>query len=118
VLDNNAFVFATHFNDDIKLQQIGNCAPVIISSQISLLNNHHIKLFPNPVFNNRINLELESKNKSLSLFIYDMHGNLKLFHQYKNTQSVTIDLSNFTEGNYLFRVLADNEVYSSVVCKN
>lgn len=69
-----------------------------------------INVFPNPV-SNQLNLLFNNTTKNAEIAILNLNGKEILHQQIENTSENTIDVSTIKEGNYIVKIVADNEVY-------
>ncbi len=77
-----------------------------------------IKLFPNPITNNILNIYLGNLNSELStITVYSMLGN-QIYTKKTTENNVKIDASSFSKGIYILNVSTNNDVRSFKIIKN
>ena len=83
-----------------------------IVTGIDLHEKHGVNVFPNP-FKNIINIELEHATKAL-INIYSTSGSL-IYSNVPDSRFLKIDMSNFSQGMYIVKVIQDKRVYNEKV---
>jgi uncharacterized protein (TIGR02145 family) len=79
-----------------------------IGTGIDNINNRNeIKIYPNPAIDN-INIDITNKNKTGTLTIYDLLGNIVLQHQIDKVQNV-INVSSLKTGMYIIKI-SDSQI--------
>lgn len=85
---------------------------VILSTQINLLKQEKIKIFPNPIINE---LVVEIENKA-NIEIVDLFGQ-KIYSKVLINGSNLIDVSQLTNGIYILKILTTNGITSKYLIK-
>lgn len=75
-------------------------------------NSRETSIFPNPA-NNLVNVKLLYPNQNYTIEIYSVYGQLLL----QTSTKTVIDISDFTNGIYLFKVKQDNNTWTNQVMK-
>jgi photosystem II stability/assembly factor-like uncharacterized protein len=99
--------FCTEYAKD-SVYRYGN------STGVSNLTIQQIEIFPNPVFENTLQIKLPSEieNKPLNINIYDMLGrNLKSIELKPSASVIKISLQELQTGNYILQILANQTKY-------
>ena len=77
-----------------------------------------INVFPNPV-SNQLNLLFNNNTKNAVIDLLDLNGKEILHKELNNnTAENAIDVSNVEEGNYIVKILADNNIYYKKISIN
>ena len=77
-----------------------------------------INVFPNPV-SNQLNLLFNNNNKNAVIDLLDLNGKEILHKELNNnTAENAIDVSTIKEGNYIVKILADNNIYYKKISIN
>ena len=77
-----------------------------------------INVFPNPV-SNQLNLLFNNNTKNAVIDLLDLNGKEILHKELNNnTAENAIDVSTFKEGNYIVKILADNNIYYKKISIN
>ncbi|WP_339917221.1 alpha-amylase family glycosyl hydrolase [Yeosuana marina] len=77
-----------------------------------------VKLFPNPITDNILNIYLGDFNSELStITVYSMLGN-QIYTEKTTENNVKIDASSFSKGMYILNVTTNNDVRSFKIIKN
>jgi Secretion system C-terminal sorting domain len=85
------------------------------STTINDYNLYPVAIFPNPT-RDILNIEAESVNYA-RLEIYAITGEMILNIQI-NSNSQTIDISNYTSGIYIIKIISDKDIYSRKILIN
>ncbi len=84
-------------------------------------NIHQVVSFPNPASDKLyFNMNFE-KNNDASIDIYNMNGKLISTNNFNNLsghREISINISELPAGNYIYKILIDNKVYSKTFIKN
>ncbi|MBQ0787349.1 MAG: T9SS type A sorting domain-containing protein [Oceanihabitans sp.] len=79
-------------------------------------NLGRINIFPNPVSKN-LSIDLNKNYKDLSVILFDSTGKAVLKRKAKNATSLNINLTPLPSGTYIFKLYADNTIYTSKISK-
>jgi hypothetical protein len=93
------FVYNYNLNNDTCLLTFGATTGISNSSQIA----GKFSIFPNPSIN-QVNIQTNLSQIGTSYLVYDHTGNLMLTGKLVS-ESTTVDMSNFSDGVYLFQVV-------------
>ena len=86
--------------------------------QIKISSNFSFKLFPNPLYENTIYLDIDGINREdLTISIYDRKGQCLLEEIELEDNSASIDLSTINAGLYFVRINAAGQIYHSKFLK-
>ena len=89
-----------------------------IGSGIQESDLFSINVFPNPV-SNQLNLLFNNNTKNAVIDLLDLNGKEILHKELNNnTAENAIDVSTFKEGNYIVKILADNNIYYKKISIN
>ena len=116
VLDKNPFAGISYY----KLTQLDKDAKVAIEKVIVAnykLSADLVVIYPNPVIDN-LNVKIADKRFKTAQFV-DVNGKvLKSFTLTSNTAELTVDMSTFPKGVYLFKLIGDKDQMVRKVIKN
>ena len=75
----------------------------------------NVKLFPNPTKDN-LNIKLDNRFQNIKIFIVDNLGRTVKTENFKNIQSISLDMSALSKATYLIKIVADqNEITKKVI---
>ena len=102
VQDNGTSNLSSQATITINLQQT---LKSLLSENITNSTSKKMRIFPNPVTNKILNVELEDGiSKQFDLVIFDMTGKSLLKRHYEQTNTLTLDLSAFPAGAYALQI--------------
>jgi chitodextrinase len=84
------------------------------TASVSSINFETIKMYPNPANGNKIYFKL---TKEINVNIYNVLGKL-IKSEKVNTKNNSIDISNFSKGVYLFKIVSKNQFITKKLIKN
>ena len=97
--------------DDIKLSDCG----VVVGEIDEKINN--IDIYPNP-FNEKLNIDLSSVNKSHNIYLYDNLGRLVHSLEEKSQEIITINTNQLSNGVYIIDIRNDESLYREKLILN
>lgn len=99
IIDNFEFLIDVGFSDINQVQQI--------------------IAFPNPA-SDKLNFRVESEENNIDIRIYSLDGKLKLTRELQKssgTQEIGVNISELSQGNYIYKVRIGNETFSKSFVK-
>ncbi|NQY31461.1 MAG: T9SS type A sorting domain-containing protein [Flavobacteriaceae bacterium] len=88
---------------------ISNCIEINSLAVNDFQLNNLIKLYPNPVNNNKVHLDCSLLNEEISIYIKDMNGRLINTIASQGNEIITINTSNYSNGLYLLSIKTKDE---------
>lgn len=77
----------------------------------------NFKLYPNPV-NDRVNIEVHGTFDKAGIYIFDLQGKLMFSKETISSKNVLVDMSKYTSGTYLIKVISNDKITTKKVIKN
>ncbi|GGD86958.1 T9SS type A sorting domain-containing protein [Planktosalinus lacus] len=101
---------ATYGRSSYKMNISGDILRVQSQNQ-----DFNVKLFPNPTKDN-LNIKLDNRFQNIKIFIVDNLGRTVKTKNFKNIQSISLDMSALSKATYLIKIVADqNEITKKVI---
>lgn len=79
-------------------------------------NHKVLSLYPNPT-SEKLNLKYDKTYKEISIVISDLSGKSILKRSVNNLAEFTLDISTFSKGIYILKIIADDQVYVEKIIK-
>ncbi|WP_298545589.1 endo-1,4-beta-xylanase [uncultured Aquimarina sp.] len=87
------------------------------SIEESLKNTEQIRIYPNPVTGNSIQIEFLDSNIPHRVSLYDVQGKMIQNMNPKNNNSIVIDASKLATGMYILKIIGNKEIYTEQIIK-
>ncbi|MDP4265860.1 MAG: T9SS type A sorting domain-containing protein [Bacteroidota bacterium] len=95
----------SNFTDSSSLQYTINIADQYIGINNNILNKQeNISIYPNPIVNDYININVNYKVENLNINIYNLTGDLLYKNTFNNTNQVKAYISDFPNGLYVITI--------------
>lgn len=87
-----------------------------LSANIENVNSEYIKVYPNPTTDGKIKIETPSGFSNYQVSVFDLTGKI-CYEKEFNTENESVNINNLVRGNYLIKVLTNNQAYWSKIIK-
>ena len=111
---NQSFTPTTNGNYAVQVTEnscinISNCIQINSLAVNDFQLNNLIKLYPNPINNNKVQLDCSLLNEEIRVYIKDMNGRLINTIVSQGNELITINTSSYSNGLYLLSIKTKDE---------